>query len=232
MSTPSGSFSIPRANPTPKSANDEAVALYEALDAGEFERPDFEVFFYGMIGYDHIRSERNLANENIITLIDFRKPSTEKRLWLIDLKNNKVISQSLVAHGRNSGELYARAFSNKMNSHQSSLGFYVTGSTYIGKHGLSLKLHGLENNINDQSESRAIVVHGANYVSNAYAKKYGRIGRSYGCPALPLDNYEELIKKIADGSCLFIYYPDQTYFKNTRMFASYGSKPHPQSLEP
>ena len=141
--------------------------------------------------------------------------------------------QSLVAHGRNSGELYARAFSNKMNSHQSSLGFYATGATYTGKHGLSLKLHGLENNINDQSEPRAIVVHGADYVSDAYAKKYGRIGRSFGCPALPLDNYKDLIKRIAGGSCLFIYYPDKAYFKNTQLITNHGDlHTFAQSTEP
>jgi hypothetical protein len=196
-----------------------ALNLYASVDAGIFVKPEYDVFYYALTGYDKLKKDGKLPEQDIITLIDFRKPSTEKRLWVIDLNSKRVLFHSLVAHGRNSGELYARSFSNKIDSHQSSLGFYVTGSKYMGKHGLSLILRGLENGINDQSERRAIVMHGADYVSDAYAKKYGRLGRSFGCPALPSDLYKQIINTVAGGSCLFIYYPDQGYLRSTELYS-------------
>src|SRR5690606_16040422 len=149
---------------------------------------------------------KGIINKNIITVIDFTLPSTEKRLWTIDLKTGKVILNSLVAHGKNSGENIAEKFSNKPESHQSSLGFYLTENAYTGKHGYSMRLIGLEKNINDKAYDRAIVVHSADYVSEEFIEKHGRLGRSFGCPALPVDVNDTFINTVKDGSLLFIYH--------------------------
>jgi hypothetical protein len=149
---------------------------------------------------------KGLINKNIITVIDFTLPGTEKRLWTIDLNTGKVILNSLVAHGKNSGENMAEKFSNKPESHQSSLGFYLTENAYSGKHGYSMRLIGLEKNINDKAYDRAIVVHSADYVSEDFIKQHGRLGRSFGCPALPVEVNDTFIDVVKDGSLLFIYH--------------------------
>jgi len=141
---------------------------------------------------------------NILTIIDYSKPSTSKRFFVIDLENQKVLFQSYVAHGQNSGENYATEFSNQNESHKSSLGFYKTKNTYYGKHGYSLKLEGLEKGKNDLAEKRAIVIHGADYVSEEFIKENGRLGRSHGCPALPQELSKVIINELKDGSCLYI----------------------------
>jgi hypothetical protein len=189
--------------------------IYSKLDETDFKKPDFDVFQQAMTGYTQLRNSKKVSEKEILTIIDFRRPSNEKRLWVIDLKQRKIVYHSLVAHGRNSGELFSEQFSNKNNSLQSSLGFYLTGSTYIGKHGVSLKLHGVEAGFNDQAENRHIVIHGADYVSEKYIKKVGRLGRSQGCPAVPMELHKELIQHIAGNTCLFIYYPDKDYLENT-----------------
>jgi hypothetical protein len=142
-----------------------------------------------------------------------------KRLWVIDLEKREVLFNILVAHGRNSGDVVPDRFSNKHNSLQSSLGFYITGSTYIGKHGLSLLLEGLEHDINDQAKRRSIVVHGADYVSEKYVKYTGRIGRSQGCPAVSMSVHKQLINLIKNQTCIFIYAPDKDYFQNTKLLS-------------
>jgi hypothetical protein len=149
---------------------------------------------------------QGLINKNIVTVIDFTLPSTEKRLWTIDLATEKILLNSLVAHGKNSGENTAEKFSNKPESHQSSLGFYLTENSYSGKHGYSMRLKGLEKNINDKAFDRAIVVHSADYVSEEFIKTHGRLGRSFGCPALPVEVNDIFINTVKDGSLLFIYH--------------------------
>jgi hypothetical protein len=146
-----------------------------------------------------------------LAIVDFSKPSTEKRLFIIDLKNNQVLINTHVAHGQHSGDNNATRFSNTHQSHQSSLGFYVTGKTYYGSNGYSLKLKGLEPGFNDQAESRAIVMHGAPYVSESAIKNLGRLGRSWGCPAVSVKEHQEIIELIKDGSCLFVYAPENKY---------------------
>lgn len=202
---------------------DALSSLYKSIDFADMEKPDIELFLKGVGGLDELHRLKMVNNTEIITLIDLRKSGNEKRLWVIDLKNKKGLFHTLVAHGRNSGDLYATKFSNKPNSHQSSLGFYLTGNTYIGKHGLSLKLEGLEKGINDQAKARAIVVHGAAYVSDGYIKKIGRLGRSFGCPAIPLEVHENLINLIAGGSGLFIYYPDKEYLQTSHYLYDNGT---------
>lgn len=140
-----------------------------------------------------------------ISIIDFTKPSTDKRFYLLDLRERKLLFHTYVAHGKNSGENLPIQFSNKEESLMSSLGFYKTGQTYYGKHGYSLKLLGLEEGVNDLAEKRAIVIHGADYVGEDFIQKHGRLGRSHGCPAIPRELSKEIIDVIKDGSCLFIF---------------------------
>jgi hypothetical protein len=152
-----------------------------------------------------------IENPNVITICDFSLPSTEPRMWVIDLTTHKVLFNTHVAHGKGSGDTYASRFSNKMDSHMSSLGFYVTGSTYKGKHGNSLHLNGMDEGFNDRAYDRAVVVHGSKYVGEKYAEANNTLGRSWGCPAVSNKLAQPIIKEIKDGSCLFIYYPDTKY---------------------
>lgn len=151
--------------------------------------------------------------KHIITVVDFSQPSTKKRFYLIDMDVKEVIYQNYVAHGKNTGSLLAEKFSNIPESLQSSLGFFKTAETYNGKHGLSLKLDGLEKGINNLARKRAIVIHAADYAEESFIKKYGRLGRSFGCPALPSENYDEVIELIKGGTLLFIYSPASEYLK-------------------
>jgi hypothetical protein len=171
----------------------------------------FKVFSMAMGGF----GKMNLKNRDVITIIDLTKPSTEKRFFVIDLKSKKLLYDCYTAHGKNSGENYALAFSDKAGSLMSSQGFFITGETYIGKHGYSLKLDGVENGINSNAREREIVIHGADYVSGDFIKMHGRLGRSWGCPALPVELAKNIIDKIKDGTGLFIYTNDSKYIKNS-----------------
>lgn len=142
-------------------------------------------------------------------------PSTEKRLWVIDVETGEILFNDFVSHGKNSGELYATSFSNLNSSYKSSLGFYQTAETYTGKHGYSLRLDGLESGINDNARNRAIVIHGAGYANPDFIEKTGRLGRSLGCPALPEDSAKALIDLIKEKSCLFIYANEFGYLNNS-----------------
>ena len=168
---------------------------------------DYTVFERAIAGYNRMGS----FDKNILTVIDFTKPSTEKRLFVIDLKLKKVLFISYVAHGRNSGEKYATSFSNQEGSFKSSLGFYQTENTYYGKNGYSLVLDGLERGINDKAKERAIVIHGATYADPSTIRSCGRLGRSLGCPALPLAVSKKIIDTIKGGTLLYIHGDDKTY---------------------
>ncbi|MEO8823094.1 MAG: murein L,D-transpeptidase catalytic domain family protein [Ginsengibacter sp.] len=174
-------------------------------------------FLEGLKGYGILRSQGKLTNENVLSIVDFSLPSSQKRLFVIDLENFKLLFNTYVAHGRNSGKEYARRFSNSPESHMSSLGFYVTQETYYGEHGLSLKLQGEEKGINDNAESRAIVIHPADYVSEHTLKSLGYLGRSYGCPALPQKVATPIIKTIKDGTCFFVYSDSQKYISRSSL---------------
>lgn len=156
---------------------------------------------------NHVAAYLPYAKSNVVTLIDFSLPSTVKRLWTVSLQTGEVLLNTYVAHGRNSGNNEARQFSNVPESHQSSLGFYLTDQIYVGKHGNSMRLKGLEKNVNDNAWNRAIVVHGADYATYDFIQKYGRLGRSFGCPAIPPDVTDKFIQTVKDGSLLFIYHP-------------------------
>lgn len=184
------------------------ASIYSRLDANSFTLPSFECFNLALNGLSRLK-EKGLIQKNILTLVDFSKSSNTKRLWVIDLNNNIVLFHTLVAHGRNTGEEFANEFSNQAESFKSSIGFYATGEIYNGKHGLSLKLDGLEKGLNDNARGRAVVMHGADYVSESFIRQNKRLGRSQGCPAVPVEMNEKIINVIKNKSCLFIYHPSK-----------------------
>ncbi len=156
--------------------------------------------------FKSLKAQGRLSNDSLITIVDFSKPSTQKRFFIIDTKNHKIIRKELVAHGKNTGALYAQNFSNQVSSLQSSLGAFITQKTYSGKHGYSLKIDGIDKGLNDKAMERAIVIHGADYVSEQYIEKHGRLGRSFGCPALSYESNKQVIDLIKNGSLLFLYH--------------------------
>lgn len=167
----------------------------------------YQIFLAAYVEWSELKQIGEISTDTL-SLIDFSKPSNKKRFYLIDLHNKKVIYEDYVAHGRNSGSVYAKKFSNKPNSYMSSLGFYKTAETYYGKHGLSMRLDGINKGVNDNARRRNIVIHPAEYVNHNYIQKHGRLGRSFGCPALPKENYDQIIKSIKPGTLLFIYHPN------------------------
>lgn len=158
----------------------------------------------------------NLRAPKTLTLIDYSRPSTEPRLWVFDLQTGDMLFKELVAHGRNTGDNMATRFSDDMNSRQSSIGLFRTSDTYVGNNGYSLRLDGLEPGFNAHARQRAIVMHGAPYVSVDFAASQGRIGRSWGCPALREAVVRKVIDTIRGGDVIFSYYPDQTWLKASR----------------
>lgn len=170
-----------------------------------------DLFSYAMKGYEYLDKVNKIANKGIITIIDFSKPSSEKRLFVINTENGAILFKTLVAHGRNSGKEIASKFSNAASSFSSSLGFYTTADVYNGKHGISLRLNGCEKGFNDNAYKRAVVMHGADYVSDGFIAQNGFLGRSHGCPAVPTAISKKIIDVIKDGSCLFIYAPSKQY---------------------
>jgi hypothetical protein len=154
---------------------------------------------------------------DVLTVIDYTKPSTERRLWVFDLVHTRILFEELTAHGKNSGDNQAVRFSNAPNSLMSSLGAFLTGDTYIGKHGLSLRLQGLEKGVNDNSMEREIVIHAAAYISDAIASNKGRIGRSWGCPAVRPEISRRLIGSLQGGTLVLAYYPDPSWLQNSKL---------------
>jgi len=159
-----------------------------------------------------------------LTVIDYSLPSTTKRMWVYDLDDRKLLYHELVAHGSGSGDTFARAFSNTADSHQSSLGLFVTDQPYVGKNGYSLRMDGLEPGFNDRARDRAIVIHGAPYVSDGVARAQGRLGRSWGCPAVRAVIAKSLIDRVQGGGLVFVYYPDPTWLAESRLLACERAK--------
>lgn len=168
---------------------------------------NFTAFEQAIAGYNKIEEK----SKEILTLVDFSKPSTEERFYVFDMRHKKLLFSSLVSHGKNSGGNYATSFSNENGSLKSSLGFFLTENTYQGKNGYSLVLNGLEKGINDHAKERAIVIHGAAYSNPSVIASSGRLGRSFGCPALPQAVSKPIINTIKGGSLLFIYANNQNY---------------------
>jgi hypothetical protein len=192
-----------------------AHSIYSDLNNSELS---YQVFLKAFNGYYTFKKKGLIENTQVLTIIDFDKPSAEKRFFIVDMEKHEIVVNSYVAHGQKTGELEAQYFSNKENSHQSSLGFYLTDEIYFGKHGMSLRLDGLERGINDNARKRNIVVHSADYVSEEYIAKNNRLGRSWGCPALPEEGYEEVIDYIKDRSLLFVYSSKANYLNRSHIF--------------
>ncbi len=195
-----------------------ADKLYDSLDLGHMGLPK-QVMQMAYKGQQQLINCGVLANDAVMAVADFSQPSSHKRLYIIDTKNFRVLYNTYVAHGKNSGLDYAERFSNSPESLQSSLGFYVTKNTYIGKHGLSLKLEGLERGFNDNAESRAVVIHGAEYIGTSRADA-AFMGRSFGCPAVPQSQSATVINLLKNGTCLFIYHPTQRYLQGSKILNS------------
>jgi hypothetical protein len=188
--------------------------LYDSLRLGSLGLGR-QVYDYALKGFNYMKELGTLANDQVISIVDFSKPSSEKRLFILDLKNCKLLFNTYVAHGRNSGEAFANRFSNTPESFKSSLGFYETLGTYNGGNGYSLRLQGMETGINDNANKRDIVIHGADYVDEKLIRARGYIGRSFGCPAVPQRLHKPIIDKIKNGTCLFIFSPDKKYLNTS-----------------
>ncbi len=200
------------------STNTDKEVFQNYLLLGD-QKPSWEAYSHACEGYEEIQDAHSLnESKPYLTIIDFTLPSYKKRLWLIDLASNEILYHTYVAHGKNSGDVMAEEFSNIPQSYQSSLGFYLKGDPYYGKNGYSLYLEGLEEGINDKAMERAIVMHGAWYANETMIKKFGRLGRSYGCPSVPVNIHRELINSISQNTVLFIYHSKKDYLTASRFF--------------
>ncbi|MCD0454175.1 murein L,D-transpeptidase catalytic domain family protein [Chryseobacterium sp. LC2016-27] len=190
--------------------------LYNSILFETDHKLNFDVFSKAILGFSNLKKAGKLdESAHLLTVCDFSMSSNMKRLWVIDMNEKKVLFNSLVAHGKNTGEEFATNFSNIESSLQSSMGFYITESTYNGDNGYSLKLLGMDKGYNDAAYKRAVVMHGADYVSDEFAAAHKRIGRSWGCPAIPRALTEPIINTIKGKNVLFIYYPDQNYLSSS-----------------
>jgi hypothetical protein len=175
------------------------------------------IFYYAFKGYEYLLSQNKLENPSILTICDYSQSSDSKRLYVIDMQEGKLLFNTYVSHGKNSGKEYATSFSNRMDSHKSSLGFMITGETYNGHKGYSMHLDGVEPGINDNVRSRNIVMHGSNYVNAERADEGDRMGRSFGCPAVSYAEHKKIINAIKGGSCFFIYADYKLYISSSKI---------------
>jgi len=189
------------------------------------------VFFAACKGYEYLMSQNTLFKQGLITICDFSQSSGKKRLYVLDLNEGKLLFNTYVSHGHNSGDDYATSFSNSEDSHKSSLGFMRTAETYVGDNGYSLRLDGLENGFNNNVRERAIVMHGSNYVNGERASEGTMMGRSYGCPAVPAAEVKKIINCIKGGSCFFNYYPDKYYTQASKILNADFTWPITQTLQ-
>ena len=176
----------------------------------------YDAFEAAYKGYYHLMIQGKLKQDKYLTVVDFSVSSSKKRLFVIDMEKDSIIYNTLCAHGKNSGREYATKFSNKSGSHMSSIGFYITSTTYRGKYDLALRLEGQERT-NSRARSRGVVMHGAKYANPSFLENYGMLGRSYGCPALPMDIAKPVMNTIKGGSCFFIYYPSNYYLSKSKL---------------
>lgn len=193
-----------------------ATERYNAINLQQYGL-SADAFNYAWKGYQHLLEKNMISRTDYLTICDFSQSSNKKRLYIIDVINNKLITNTYVAHGRNSGAEYATKFSNTPESLQTSLGFYVTQNTYIGEHGLSLRVNGVDPGYNDNALARSIVIHGAAYVDEARAQQGVFMGRSFGCPAVPQKESAQIISTIKNGTCLFIYHPSRNYLLSSKI---------------
>lgn len=189
--------------------------LYNELNAAQYNL-SFTAFRYAYIGYQTMKKQHRLNNKELFSIIDFTKDCNSKRFYTIDLEKMKIVYYTYVAHGKKSGERMATSFSDAVESNKSSIGFYITGSTYNGGNGYSLILHGDEKGYNSNLAKRSVVVHAADYANEDYIARNGRMGRSLGCPALPENIYKQVIETIKEKTMIFAYYNDAKYLKTSK----------------
>ncbi|MCW3114581.1 MAG: hypothetical protein JWR18_2977 [Segetibacter sp.] len=196
-----------------------ADSIYDLISLREYglER---DVFFNAFKGYQYLEKRGKLAKTNLLTICDYSQSSNNKRLYVIDVVNSRLLFNTFVSHGKNSGNEFATSFSNHNNSNKSSLGFMVTGSTYSGKAGYCMRFNGIEAGINDRVKSRGIVLHGSRFVNEDIMSARGTIGKSLGCPAVPFGLHTRIIDAIKGGSCFFVNSPDQWYVNNSTILNS------------
>jgi hypothetical protein len=203
----------------PEDFETTVTTLYDQIDLKQFGLTK-KAFQYAYKGYIYLVQHHLLRRTDVLSICDFSQSSRNKRFYIIDLDQKTVLMNTYVAHGRNSGSEFARTFSNSSKSHKSSLGFYVTRDTYYGDHGLALKIHGLERGFNDKADRRNIVIHGSHYVGQDFLSGNPFNGRSFGCPAIPFSETEQVIDSIKGGSCLFIYHPTKKYITKSKILNS------------
>ncbi|MFJ1262297.1 murein L,D-transpeptidase catalytic domain family protein [Capnocytophaga canis] len=189
--------------------------LYDEVE-GEYYDLNYEAFRYAYIGYQSLKNQQRLNEKEILSIIDFSKDSNTKRFYTIDLEEKQIIFHTYVSHGKKSGDKLSTSFSNTKESNKSSIGFFITGSTYMGSKGFSLRLHGDEKGYNSNVATRGVVIHTADYVSEDYIRRNGRLGRSLGCPVLPEHIYKDVIETIKDKTVVFAYYNDKKYLKSSK----------------
>lgn len=207
----------PTDGPTEEKADKAKVAeLYNSFLNNNASMPNQTVFEKAITGYTKLEEEGKVSN-SLLTVIDFNLSSKKKRMWILNMDTKEVIFNTYVAHGKNTGVEFAKNFSNTPESHKSSLGFYVTGETYYGKNGLSLFIDGMEKKFNSNARDRYVVIHGADYAEPEFINRVGRLGRSYGCPAVPNKIAKELINKIKGKSVVYIHKNDKNYLENSEL---------------
>lgn len=204
-----------------KAVSEEPYVLEEKTDIYSFLNLSHlglskEAYQFAVKGFNKLKEQGQILNSSILTIIDFSQSSNNKRMYVIDLYKKALLFNTYVAHGKNTGNEFAEKFSNIPGTLQSSLGFYITENMAIGsKVGLSLILKGIEKGINDKAREREIIIHGADYATEDFIKKNGRLGRSFGCPSLPPDLIKPVAESIKDGTCLFIYKHDENYLNKS-----------------
>ena len=192
----------------------ESDYIYAAMGLGDQGLSQM-AFEYAWRGYHNLLKKGSIRKKSVLSIVDFSQPSSDKRMYVIDIRHRRLLYRTYVAHGQNSGAEYAETFSNEPESFKSSLGFYLTTTTYVGKNGLSLRLDGVDNGFNDMALRRNIVLHGCSYVGKDYLQNFGATGTSLGCPALPAAVSGAIIHAVRGGSCLFIYHPTQDYLDHS-----------------
>lgn len=221
-----GQAPLPAPAPEPVPVPPPAVATANAgiglVDALARQAPtlDRQVLSLATEALQCARHRQQVGADAVLSVIDYSRPSTERRLWVFDLARQRLLFQEWVAHGRNSGDNLTAHFSNADGSYMSSLGAFTAQETYTGHNGYSLRLQGLEPGFNDNARGRAIVIHGAPYVSEALIRAQGRLGRSLGCPAVRPAIARQLIDTLQGGSFVFAYYPDSQWLKRSRLLAA------------
>jgi hypothetical protein len=213
------------AHATNEAATADALSMFDAgtWNASTIRGIDADVLKLAFTASRCAARSGAVSDPSTLTIIDYSKPSTEPRLWVLDLRARELLYHELVAHGQGSGDNYATRFSNRADSHQTSLGLFVTEGTYVGRNGYSLRLDGLDRGFNDRARERAIVMHGAPYVNATISKSLGRLGRSHGCPAVRDAVARELIDRVKGGGLLFAYYPDEQWLNNSRYLVDCGA---------